>query len=754
MMKLTKISLLGVLLGVVSLFNVVLLVDNVEAADARNFNAGRIIDDGIFTNTSTMSVQDIQNFLESKVTCDTWGQERSELGGGTRAQWMNARGIYAPFRCMTDYKENPANGQNNYGKNETPAGAISAAQIIYNYSLQYGINPQVIIVTLQKENGMITDEWPSPKQFSEAMGFGCPDNVAPGAPACDPVYGSFSTQIYQAARHFRGFMDNSPGWFVPFANGNNFVRWNPTSSCGGGTVFIENRATVALYSYTPYQPNQAAKNAQYGLGDGCSAYGNRNFYLYFTDWFGSTIADVSITTPLKITSGHALGLYTKIPTKASFEITNNRGSSINIGGMSVAVRDSQGRNLDFALQNMVIPAYGRVQYQASQVLPEETYSFEIVNFSNGVWKSDYPRSYNSSYPRQVSWPVMEMPILTSGVSVDELRSEKDTIVSFSIKNNSVTNSVDIGKVGIGIRGPGGGNFDLASDTVILSPGQTYTYSKVFRPPYQGSYNFFVVSTLNNGLTWESNFPLPKDGTTPNTATTTARPGFTVTQSLQSSNPDPHTGQPTMITFKIKNFQSVAVDLGKVGIAGRDPLGRNVDPGIASVVLAPGEERTISFPITFDTVGVYHFGVIQTTNNGATWTSGPDADSGAVTKDINPRIKPSVTVIDGVSTSTPSITIGQSATLSFTVKNFSASPVNAHKIGLMGRSLTGLNVDPGVTPVSLAAGEERIVSFTFTPSVKGAYTFSLLGTPNNGAAWDNGPELEADSQQESVVVNVQ
>lgn len=263
---------------------------NVFAADARNFNAGRIIDDSIFTNYNSMSVQDIQNFLNSKVTCDSYGKKTSELGGGTRAQWMSANGNSAPYRCVTDYAENVATGQNNYGKTTNPAGSISAAQIIYNYSQQFKINPQVIIVTLQKENGLITDEWPTPRQFTQAMGFGCPDNLAPGAPACDPTYGSFSAQVYQAARHFRGFFDNQAGWYIPFNTGNNQIMWNVASTnCGSGTVNIENRATVALYSYTPYQPNQAAKNAQYGRGDGCSAYGNRNFYLYFTDWFGPTL---------------------------------------------------------------------------------------------------------------------------------------------------------------------------------------------------------------------------------------------------------------------------------------------------------------------------------------------------------------------------------------------------------------------------------------------------------------------------------
>ena len=273
----------------VFVFAVFVPANSVEATDARDFNAGRIIEDNLFTNSSTMTVSDIQNFLESKVTCDSYGEETSELGGGTRAQWMAARGITPPFRCITDYRENTSTGANNYGTTVNPSGSISAAQIIYNYSRDFGINPQVIIATLQKENGLITDEWPTPRQFSQAMGFGCPDNVAPGAPACDPEFNSFSSQVYEAARHFRGFYNDQSGWYIPFDTGNNFIQFNPNGSCGGSTVNIQNRATVALYSYTPYQPNTAAKNAHYGTGDGCSAYGNRNFFLYFTDWFGSPL---------------------------------------------------------------------------------------------------------------------------------------------------------------------------------------------------------------------------------------------------------------------------------------------------------------------------------------------------------------------------------------------------------------------------------------------------------------------------------
>lgn len=244
-----------------------------------------------------MSVGSIQAFLNSKVpNCDTWGSKQSELGGGTRAQWLSSHGYSLPVTCLKDFYENPANGQTNYGQSSVPAGGISAAQIIYNYSQQFGINPQVILVTLQKEMGLVTDEWPTLKQYREAMGFGCPDNVAPGAPACDPSFGSFAAQVYQAARHFRGYIDRPAGWWIPFNTGVHSIAYNPEAHCGNSSVNIENRATAALYSYTPYQPNQAALDAGWGTAH-CGAYGNRNFYLYFTSWFGSTR---DVFTPLQM----------------------------------------------------------------------------------------------------------------------------------------------------------------------------------------------------------------------------------------------------------------------------------------------------------------------------------------------------------------------------------------------------------------------------------------------------------------------
>lgn len=345
------------LAAVTVLVTVTLYSGTVSAADARNYNAGRIVDDAVFTNSDTMTVQQIQSFLNSKAVCDTWGSKRSELGGGTRAQWLASKGISTPITCLRDYHEDPSNGVNNYGR-AIPVGAISAAQIIYNYSKQFSINPQVILVTLQKENGLITDEWPTPKQYTESMGFGCPDNVAPGAPACNPAYGSFSAQIYQAARHFRGYINNSAGWWVPFNTGNNAIRWSPNASCGSGTVNIQNRSTVALYSYTPYQPNQAAKNAQYGTGDSCSAYGNRNFYMYFNDWFGSTTADSTLVRTIANDTVYLISDNNKYPI-GDIDTMNSLRLG-NVGFVSQGYLDS--KQTGVTLKRLIIDKDGTVYY--------------------------------------------------------------------------------------------------------------------------------------------------------------------------------------------------------------------------------------------------------------------------------------------------------------------------------------------------------------------------------------------------------
>lgn len=298
-------------------------------SSASGFNAGLIISDSNFYNANTMSVSDIQNFLNEQVpTCDT---NHTGFTGATGT-------VYGPqWICLKDYYENPnstytvnytyqdTNGNTQTGtrtyyynndytytsltpvyNNGTyadgytlkatitpnngaiPSGAISAAQIIYDAAQQYGVNPQVLLVILQKEQGLITDTWPAPYEYQSAMGYGCADYQP-----CYAGYSGFSKQVYSAAYQFTAYRSNPTNYsFV--AGQNNYIPYSPIGvSCSGSTVYIQNQATAGLYDYTPYQPDPAALSAGLGTGDSCSSYGNRNFYIYYDEWFGPPAIPVS-----------------------------------------------------------------------------------------------------------------------------------------------------------------------------------------------------------------------------------------------------------------------------------------------------------------------------------------------------------------------------------------------------------------------------------------------------------------------------
>lgn len=206
-----------------------------KVANAASFNAGEIISDSNFTDSNSMNTSQIQAFLNQRNSA-----------------------------CLKNYS---LNGE-------------SAAKLINDAAKTHGISPKVLLVTLQKEQGLILRSDCPQWRYNTAMGFGCPDSAA-----CDTKWYGLKNQLQQGARHFRGFYNQSPGWYIPFTPGNRYIRYHP-NGCSGSTVNIKNRATASLYSYTPYQPNAAAISAGYGTGNGCSSYGNRNFSLYYNSWFG------------------------------------------------------------------------------------------------------------------------------------------------------------------------------------------------------------------------------------------------------------------------------------------------------------------------------------------------------------------------------------------------------------------------------------------------------------------------------------
>jgi hypothetical protein len=273
-----------------------------HAANKEDWKAGSIIDDTTFTDANSMSVQEIQSFLDRNIgSCDIWGTSKAvEYNyNGTRAQYAAMKGWASPpYTCLNKYHEVPkttpggAMPVNNYSDpSNIPSGAQSAAWIIKDAAIRYNISPKVLLVKIATESAgpLTSDKWPLLSQYKYAMGAQCPDSGPGGSANCNEAYAGFSIQMYEAAGLLRAYLTNmdKPWWSYKKPYQNNNILWNVTQrNCGSSSVYIESKATAALYTYTPYQPNQAALQNMYGTGDNCSAYGNRNFWRVFVDWFG------------------------------------------------------------------------------------------------------------------------------------------------------------------------------------------------------------------------------------------------------------------------------------------------------------------------------------------------------------------------------------------------------------------------------------------------------------------------------------
>lgn len=227
--------------------------------DFTGFRPGYLISDEVFYNYQSMDLNGIENFIREKNT--------------------GCRDGASP--CLATYRQDTVD----VPASERCAGYVgaageSAATIIYKTAQSCHINPQVLLVLLQKEQGLLTASGSdlTPQRYEIATGFGCPDQQS-----CDERDFGFATQVYYAAAQFQRYRLHSKFFRIQAGKANN-IAFAPDPSCGSQTVFVENQATAGLYNYTPYQPDQGVLT---GMPGACSSYGNANFYAIFRAWFGS-----------------------------------------------------------------------------------------------------------------------------------------------------------------------------------------------------------------------------------------------------------------------------------------------------------------------------------------------------------------------------------------------------------------------------------------------------------------------------------
>lgn len=264
-----------------------------QPVQAQNFNPGRIIDDEVFYDAGAMgSAAEVQRFIRQHTpACDTWGRGPSGYGNLTRAEYaVKIKGWHGPpYACLQDYHENPQTGENSFSRGGGAfSGGISAGQIIWDAAQKYSINPQVLLVLLRKESAgpLFADAWPLQSQYRYAMGYGCPDSGPNYSANCQSSKSGFYKQVNLAAWQLRKYRNEIKNYNYQPGRINR-ILYNPNPACGYKDVYIENYATASLYIYTPYTPNDAALAAYPGTAP-CGAYGNRNFFFMFREWFGST----------------------------------------------------------------------------------------------------------------------------------------------------------------------------------------------------------------------------------------------------------------------------------------------------------------------------------------------------------------------------------------------------------------------------------------------------------------------------------
>jgi hypothetical protein len=711
--------------------------DSLEALSGSDFKAGRIIDDAIFFNDSTMTISQIQQFLNSKVpVCDTNGQVMYN-STQTRAQWAQANGRpLPPYICLKDFSQNVpsvTNSGSNLCTGNISGGSKSAARIIYEVGKACGINPQVLLVMLQKEMSLITDTWPWPRQYEIAMGYGCPDSGPNYSANCSSTYYGFFNQVYQAAQAYRRYEAN-PTWYNYRPDRNNYIQYHPNPACGGTNVFIENQATANLYIYTPYQPNSAALNNLYGTGNSCSAYGNRNFWRLFNDWFGSTFAGTIYFGGIKFETNKEL--YTDRKTVISFRFRNASRETIDVGRLKIEAISPSGVQVNFPSEsNIKVGPWDYYEYKQAGTFDEEgVWSIYISRNYNGQWIRPIFNDFNYDYDPRLELKFQKRPTITQSLrltaSSNEFRARNDITATFDVKNHSSL-PIDIGRLKAQAHHSNGTQYDFEStvNNLTLQPGETYTYSSTRTLPRTGSYTIFI-NNIKDGK-WSQSYPENENGSIVRKRTFKLREPATITQSLRltASSNEFRARNDITATFDVKNHSSLPIDIGRLKAQAHHSNGTQYDfeSTVNNLTLQPGETYTYSSTRTLPRTGSYTI-FINNIKDGKWSQSYPENENGSIVRKRTFKLREPATITQSLRLTANSneFRARNDITATFDVKNHSSLPIDIGRLKAQAHHSNGTQYDfeSTVNNLTLQPGETYTYSSTRTLPRTGSYTIFI------------------------------
>lgn len=249
-------------------------------AYASTYTNGHLIDNALLLNANAMSADDIQTFLASK------------------------SGTLKSSNFLMDCDVAGTTSKQMYVSIGAPCGqTVSAARIIYYAGQIYGINPEAILATMQKEQSLVTDPAPTSWAYNQAMGYACPDSGSCSA-SSDFFYqidnGTWALRYHYERANGNNTWWNTSAWacgttknyYSPNLYPKQNVKFYDDNGTLYATVYIENAATSSLYCYTPHaynNPQGLYGRSAFGT-TGMYYSGSYNFVYYYELWFGSTYA--------------------------------------------------------------------------------------------------------------------------------------------------------------------------------------------------------------------------------------------------------------------------------------------------------------------------------------------------------------------------------------------------------------------------------------------------------------------------------
>ncbi len=291
---------------------------------------------------------------------------------------------------------------------------------------------------------------------------------------------------------------------------------------------------------------------------------------------------------------------------------------------------------------------------------------------------------------------------------------------------------------VAARDAQGHNVDFAPDSdVTISPHSTYTYSKTQAFMGIGTYTFSIAN-YQDGLGWNATYPASISPAIARSVTANVQPNPTITTGLSLSPAGPSVGQNVTASFVVSNNGDVAINVGTLAVAVRDPQGQNADFAPDTNVTIPAHGTyTYSKTQAFMTSGNYSFSIANN-HPSLGWNAGyPASSSSSIVRSLTTAIKPNPRIITSLSLSPANPSVGQTVTASFQIRNFGDSSVDIGTMAVTARDPQGHNVDFAPdTNVTIPANSTYTYSQTRTFTTAGTHTLSI-GNFRTGIGWNAG-----------------